>query len=270
MNCKVTFGLKKSLSRRSVCSLPPRVFCEPVVEIFRDLPGSASNTWCPMTRDSLSYRELDQTLLMLPSVLVTVVRRVCSFITFPTTRKHLAERRGIGALQTYLGRLRAAIDRVNYRDPSRDYQDDLERLADIRDEFCLELPFPSSQFENCFHRGFGHAMATIENDLCELREMAQNPKRQKSDLVPLIYECRRILRKANLLRWAVNVFLEICLPLTCEHWKTAASDPENALLSAESVVLQSMDRLKELSCLASAFWHHKTVCSALEKLRRAS
>jgi len=265
--CKIHFGLKKSLNH-SIASLPDKVFCEPLLELYRNLPGGTSTYWAPLTRDTRSYRELDRTLAMLPAALITMIKRACTMPSLPTSRTFLAERRGIGTLQTYIARLRSVLNKLLAHNTENEYSDDLNRLAGVRDEYNLELEFPSNQFENGFHRGFGHCLNTLENDLCELREMVQNHMDNRGDIVPLVYECRKIARKANLLRWTVNVFLEICVPLVTENWTLGAADAENALISVETTIARGRHRLNDLVCLASSFWRHKTVCSALEKLQR--
>lgn len=249
-----------SLSRGPTNAPPDRLFGNAVLEIYRDVPGGSSVIWAPLPDSSADLDELQQTLGNLPLLLVTVVKRSCSFKDIPVSSRFLVRRNGCSLLISFIAKFRHIMARLNRHTV-------VCRCVEAQDEVNFTLKFPDSNFEHCLHRGFGHALDTLENDLCELREMLQNEKPAKSDVTPLVYECKRILRKANLLRWVVCVFLYTCVPLLNGQWLRAAGDCDDLKTAVDQSLLQGTRQLQLLGSLPEQFWHHPQVLSVLEKVR---
>lgn len=249
-----------SLSRGLTEVPPDGLFGNVVLELYRDLPGGSCVIWAPLPECAGSYDELQQMLGRLPQLLVTVVKKSCSFKEVPVSRRFLAKRAGCSLLLSFVATFRQVMSRIN-----RPHV--VGRCVTAHDEINFSLTFPGGNFENCFHRGFGHALDTLENDLCELREMLQNEKPGKSDVAPLIYECKRILRKANLLRWAVCVYLFTCLPLLNGQWIRTADGTETLKTTIDQSLRQGQRLLESLTSLPEQFWHHPHVFSVLERIR---
>lgn len=235
--------------------------------MYRNIPGASTAVWAPVVANADLYKDLQIALGRLPLTLVTTVKRACSFKSLPVSRHFLKKRSGCSLLQSYIGNLRRTISNLCAAQSAATAEDD-DRTADAHDEVAFVLSFPTTDFEFALHRGFGHALDALENDLCELREMLQNEKTCKSDVAPLIYECKRILRKANTLRWLVRVFVFTCLPFLTGEWALQADETDVLRTSVDSCLTRGRRRLDARHrCLAGEFWHHPTVYSVLQKIR---
>ena len=253
MNCRVCLAVRTSLSndrqRRS-----GNLFSGLLFEIYRNCPGSPPVFWKPSPEHADFYSSLKKSLELLPRVLVTVVKRSCNVrekaVPYSTRRQ--------GSSLVHL--LVHQIQQLNSRPPPT--QPTQEILTEVRDELTFVATFPTTEYDYSLYKGLFHAMTSLENDLQELREMLLNERNNQSDVAAIVYDCRRILRKANLIRWVVSVFLYTCLPLLNQPWSSPQNDLQEHLLYK---VRQGLERLGQLECLVQPFWNHRSVKSALRE-----
>lgn len=252
MHCKVSLASKIALSRDRFDRDLPSVFSGSLLEIYQNLPGTPAVTWSPQLSSVDLYKDLLLALDQLPELLLTTLKRSGTFKTTPVTAEFRAKRQGLSLLQAFIAQWRSLITRQQPNLPDPDF------LSGLRDEFNFTLAFPGAEVDHSLHRGFGHALDTLENDLCELKDMLTS-----ADVASVLYNCRRILRKANLLRWTVSVFLYTCVPLIEQAWPRTASLQQ----SLDLCVLRGFARLEQLECLVERFWSHRKVQSALTSVQ---
>lgn len=257
MNCRVSLPATCSLTNhRSHRDIPRRLFVGTLLEIYRDVPGSPTVFWKPNPDNADVYADLKNTLDQLPRLLVTVVKQYCGANRGPSAELS-SQRRGSSLVQSFVAQLRCLSSRHQPDRPSPD------SVTDVKDELYFVASLPTEDVDFSLFRGMGHALNSLENDLSELSEMLQSERNRPSDVASVVYDCRRILRKTNLVRWVICVYLYTCLPLLNYAW----SSQENLRDHVHYCVQTNLDRLGQLDCLVHPFWNHRAIDSALNNRR---
>ena len=247
MNCRVCLAVRTSLSNDR--ARRGGLFSGILFELYRTASTSPPVFWKPSIEEVETYVNLQQTLESLPRVLATVVKKSCS----ASDKSYEARQRGTSLLHLLIDQLHRLNSRVQTRKIAHDV------LKDARDELTFIASFPTTDYDYSIFNGVGHAAITLENDLRELREMLLNDRPKQTDATAIVYDCRRILRKANLLRWVMCVFLYTCLPLFNQPWSLPQPNLQEHI---QYRVRQGLDRLRQLECLVQPFWNHRAVKSA--------